>query len=179
MRFITFLFWLTFALSLNGQAKNPFLKLKFDKVVLYDYEPFGENPALVDNNGQILKAVKIKKQAQLDSSTIKELNTKLGDKKSFGDVTAICFEPHLAIAYYLDRKIIRDVLICMACNALRSDVDIPAQHQNKQGKGKEAYYLGDDMSKIFRKFINSLLVKYNFSHQIKAGSASISSEGTL
>src|SRR4051812_19441886 len=111
MRIIAFLFLVTVALSVNGQAKNPFLLLKFDRVVLYDYEPYGENPALVDGKGQILKTVKIKKQVELDSMTIKKLNTSLGDKKSYGQVTALCFEPHLGIVYYLNGKIVRHALV--------------------------------------------------------------------
>lgn len=170
MHIISFLFLLTFTFSTKGQTKNPFLSLKFDKAVLYDYEPNGENPFLIDNKGQLIKTVKIKKQVQLDSPTIKKINAKIGDKKSYGQVTAMCFEPHLGIVYYLNGKIVRHALVCMSCNALRADIDIPAQHQNKQGKGKEVYYLGDGMSKSFRQFINELLIKYNFSHQAKSSS---------
>ena len=137
---------------------------------MYDYQPLGEDPALIDNKGQLVKTVTIKKQVQLDTATINKLNKKIDDKKSYGQVTAMCFDPHLGIVYYLKGKAVRYVLVCMDCNALRSDVDIPAQHQNKQGQGNKAYYLGDGMSKSFRKFVNNLMTKYNFSHQIKAGS---------
>lgn len=170
MRILLFIFLTTSILFARGQTNNPFQSLKFDKVILYDYEPKGEDPSLVDNKRQILKTVKIKKQAQLDSTTIKMLNAKIDDKKSYGQGTAMCFEPHLGIVYFLNNKLVRYALVCMNCNVLRSDVDIPAQHQNKQGFGNKAYYLDDGMSKSFRKFLNRLLVKYNFSHQIKAGS---------
>jgi hypothetical protein len=170
MRILSLLLLLTLTLAAKGQTKNPFLSLKFDKAVLYDYEPDGEDPSLIDYNGQILKTVKIKKQAQLDDATIKKLNAKIGDRKSYGQVTAMCFEPHLGIVYYLKGTVVRHALVCMGCNAFRADVDIPAQHQNKQGKGKEIYYLGEGMSKSFRQFINRLLVKYDFSHQAKNSS---------
>lgn len=170
IRIISLLLLTTLALSSNRQTKNPFLSFKFDKVVLYDYQPVGEDPALVDNKGQLLKNVKIKKQVQVDTVTINKLNKKLGDKKSYGQVIAMCFDPHLGIVYYLKGKVIRFVLVCMDCNALRADIDIPAQHQNKQGQGDKAFYLGDGMSKSFRQFLNGLLIKYNFSHQTKAGS---------
>ena len=137
---------------------------------MYDYQPLGEDPALIDNKGQLVKTVTIKKQVQLDTATINKLNKKIDDKKSYGQVTAMCFDPHLGIVYYLKGKAVRYVLVCMDCNALRSDVDIPAQHQNKQGQGNKAYYLGDGMSKSFRKFVNNLMTKYNFSHQIKGRS---------
>jgi len=170
MRIILILLIATLGLQVNGQTKNPFQLLKFDKVVLYDYEPNGEDPSLVDNKGGLLKTVKIKKQVQLDSVTAKTLNSKIGERQSYGQVTAMCFVPHLGIVYYLKGKIVRHALVCMSCNALRADVDIPAQHQNKQGTGNKVYYLGEGMSKSFRQFINGLLIKYNFSHQIKAGS---------
>lgn len=169
MRNITLLLLLTISLSSHGQTKNPFLSFKFDKVIIYDYQPAGEDPELV-NRGQIISSAKIKKQEQLDAATIEQLNKKLGNKKSYGQVSAMCFDPHLGIVYYLNGKIVRHVLICMDCNALRSDVDIPAQHQDKQGTGDKAYYLGEGMSKSFRQFLNRLLIKYNFSHQVKPGS---------
>jgi len=170
MRIISIILLVTFSFPSQGQTKNPFLSVKFDKVIIYDYQQAGEDPALVGENGNLLSSARIKKQVQLDSATINKLNRKIGDRKSYGQVTAACFEPHLGIVYYLNGKIVRHVLVCIGCNALRADIDIPAQHQNKQGQGDNAYYLGEGMSKSFRQFINSLLIKYNFSHQIKPGS---------
>lgn len=170
MRFISLLLLVTLTLPSSGQTKNPFLSIKFDKVVLYDYQPAGEDRSLVDKKGKLVRTAKIKKQVQLDTATIKQLNKRLGDQKSYGQVTAFCFDPHLGIVYYLNGKIVRHVLVCMDCNAVRADIEIPAQKQNKQGQGDKAYYLGDGMSKSFRQFLNKLLKKYKFSHQIKVGS---------
>jgi hypothetical protein len=169
MQNITLLFLLTLSLSSNGQTKNPFSSLKFDKVIVYDYEPNGEDPSLV-NKGQISTSVKIKKQVQLDKATIDKLNAKLGDKKSYGNNHADCFEPHLGIVYYLQNKIVGHVIICLDCNLLHSSIDIPALKQGKQGQGNNTYYTLDGLSKSFRQFLNNLLKKYNFSHQIKVGS---------
>jgi len=170
MQNITLLFLLTLSICSNGQTKNPFRSLKFDKVIMYDYQPAGEDPELVDKRGQLVTTATIKRQVQLDTTTVNQLNKKLGDKKSYGQVTAMCFNPHLGIVYYLNSKIVRHILICMDCNALRADVDIPAQHQDKQGQGEKSYYLGDGMSNSFRQFLNGLLIKNNFSNQIKAAS---------
>jgi hypothetical protein len=169
MRTISIILLLIFSFPSQGQTKNPFLFVKFDKVIMYDYQPAGEYPALVDKNGNLVSNASIKKQVQLDSATINKLNRKIGDRKSYGQVTAVCFDPHLGIVYYLNGKIVRRVLVCIDCNALRAHIDIPARHQNKQSQGDNAYYLDDGMSKSFREFINSLLIKYNFSHQIKPG----------
>jgi hypothetical protein len=169
MRKMTLLLLLTFSFCSYGQTKNPFLSLKFDKVIIYDYQPHGENPSLVDN-GQIIKAVTIKRQVELDRPTIEKLNAKLGDKKSYGSSHADCFEPHLGIVYYLQNKIVGNVIICLDCNLLSSSIDIPALKQGKQGQGKDTYYILDGLSKSFRQFLNDLLKKYNLSNQIKPGS---------
>ena len=72
MRIISFVLLLTLSLSSSGQTKNPFLNLKFDKVVFYDFEDVGEKGSLiVNNNGKFLQTVL--KQVQLDTTTIKKI----------------------------------------------------------------------------------------------------------
>lgn len=169
MRITVLLFLLTLSFCSFEQTSNPFAHLKFDKVVIYDYEQNGEDPSLV-NKGEILKGVKIKKLIQLDKVTIDKLNVKLGNKTSYGNYHADCFEPHLGIVYYFQNKIVADVLVCLDCNRLSSGIDIPATKQGRQGKGKNIYYTLDGLSKSFRQFLNDLLKKYDFSHQIKGAS---------
>jgi hypothetical protein len=84
MRIVSLILLVSLALSSKGQTNNPFLTLKYDKVIIYDYQYAGEDPSLVDKKGQIVKTVQIKKQVQLDTATISKLNKKLGDKKSYG-----------------------------------------------------------------------------------------------
>lgn len=169
MRIIFFLLLLTLSANSNGQTKNPFLNLKFDKVVFYDFKDIGEKGSLiVDNNGKYLQTVI--KQVQLDTVTISKLNTKLGDRKSYGNGTAACFDPHCGIVYFLKGKPVGQITICLGCNRLYSSIDIAVQKQGKQGKGKDAYYILDGLSKSFRQFINGLLKKNKFTHQIEPGS---------
>ncbi len=131
---------------------------------MYDFEPGNEkNSSIIEENGQLTG--KINKQVQLDKVTIDKLNQRLGDKKSFGGGTAACFDPHLGFVYYLDNKVVGHITICMACNRLHSSIDIDVQKQGKVGKGKDAYYLTEGMSKSFRLFLNSLLRSNKFSHQ--------------
>lgn len=166
MRIISFILLLTLSLSSTGQTKNPFSNLKFDKVVFYDFEDVREKGSLiVDNNGKYLQT--IIKQVQLDTTTIKKLNIKPGDKKSYGNGTAACFDPHCGFVYFLKGKPVAQVTICLACNRLYSNIDIPAQKQGKQGK--DVYYILDGLSKSFRQFINGLLKKNKFAHQIEPG----------
>jgi hypothetical protein len=152
--------------SLFGQTSNPFISLKFDKVVIYDFEG-GKDLGIyiVNEHGQFAKT--IRKQIQLDKSTITTLNAKLGDKKSYGGVTASCFDPHLGIVYFLKDKAVANISICLDCNRLRSTVEIKAQKQGKVGSGDSAYYIADGLSKSFRLYLNDLLKKHNFSHQLK------------
>jgi hypothetical protein len=153
--------------ALLGQTKNPFLSLKFDKVIIYDFEggKSEQDYSIVDDEGQLAKS--IRKQAQLDKSTISTLNTKVGDIKSYGAVTAACFDPHLGIVYFLNDKVVAHISVCLDCNRLSSSIDIKAQKQGKIGTGDNVYYTADGLSKSFRQYLNSILKKYNFSHQIK------------
>lgn len=157
------------SLSAFGQQKNPFFKLKFDKVVMYDYLPDGEKAGtVISSKGELVSTV-IRK-VQLDSITVQRLNQKLGEKKSYGSGTAFCFNPHLGIVYYGGDKIVAHISVCFACNRLRSSVEIPAQKQGRVGEGKDAYYISDGLSKSFRFFLNALVKKHGFSHQIEPGS---------
>jgi hypothetical protein len=170
MWMISILFLLMPLLSLSQSSNNPFLKLKFDRVVMYDFEGGkGADISIINENGQLAKSVK--KQRLLDNATVKKLNDKLGEKKSFGGTTAFCFDPHVGFVYYLKGKVVAHISICLDCNRLRSNIDIPVQKQGKVGDGDESYYLADGLSKSFRQFINALLEKNQFSHQIKQGSA--------
>jgi hypothetical protein len=164
MRFSGFLFFLILSFPLKAQ-QNPFLALKFDKVIMYDFTGGkGSDLYIVDEKDELAKS--ISKQIQLDKATIAKLNEKLGNKKSYGAATAFCFDPHLGFVYYLKGKIVGHITICLDCNRLRSSISIAAQQQGKIGKGKDAYYISDGLSIPFRNFLNSLLVKNNFSHQI-------------
>ena len=169
LKIVSFIFLFAIAICSNGQTKNPFLTIKFDKVKMYDFEGGnGSDLSIVDDKGEL--ATSISKIVQLSNQTITRLNTKLGDKKSYGGTTDSCFDPHLGFVYYLQCKIVEYITISLDCNRLRSSIDIPSQKQGKVGNGKDAYYISDGLSKTFRQFINMLLKRNQFSHQIKPGS---------
>jgi hypothetical protein len=168
MRLITLAFLLTLSGNSNSQTKNPFLKLKFDKVFICDFENDGEHDyPLVNEKGQWTNIVK--KSAKLDPLTTSKLITKLGDKQSYGQTHADCFEPHFGIVFFKEGKDVAEVEICLDCNVLSPTLIIPAQNQGKAGHGKEVYYTHGGMSKQFRRFINGLIKQYNFSHPMEAG----------
>jgi len=166
MKFLSLIFLFSLELTSYGQINNPFLTLKFDKVIMYDFEPSGgKGCSIVENNGQLTK--NLKKQVQLDKQTWTNLDKKLGDKKSFGGGTAACYDPHLGFVYYFKNKIVGHITICMDCNRLNSSLNIPAQKQGKVKLSDNSYeYPGTGMSKSFQQFLKSLLKKNSFSNQI-------------
>jgi hypothetical protein len=85
--------------GLQGQEINPFNKLKFDKVIFYDFEGKGDKGlVIIDQQGNYLQ--KIAKQVLLDKSTLTVFNKKLVDKNSYGAGTASCFDPHCGLVYF-------------------------------------------------------------------------------
>jgi len=165
MRLPGFLFLLILSLPSKGQ-NNPFLTLRFDKLMMYDFAGGkGSDLYIVDDKGQLAKSVS--KQIQLNKKNTIVLNKKLGERKSYGNASAFCFDPHLGIVYFLKGKIVGHITICLDCNRLYSSIKIIAQQQGEIGKGKEAYYISDGLSLSFRNFLNTLLVRNNFSHQIE------------
>jgi hypothetical protein len=166
MRFIIIVFLLAFFATVNGQSNNPFAKLKFDKLVMYDFTGGkGGDLDIIDDNGKL--ASSISKQVQLGKTEANRLSSKLGSKQSYGGRTASCFDPHLGFVYYFNGKVVAHVTICLDCNRLYSSIDIPGQKQGRVGKGKDAYYLRDGMSISFRQYLNGLLKANGFSHQLE------------
>src|SRR5215203_109401 len=101
MRIFILLFLLTVFTNINSQSANPFLNLKFDKVMMYDFEG-GKDADLyiISDSGKLAKSVT--KAVQLKKAQVNTLSTKLGSKQAYGGSTAACFDPHLGFVYYLN-----------------------------------------------------------------------------
>jgi hypothetical protein len=151
------------SITTYAQKRNPYATLKFNKVVMYDFEPSGsKGGSIVEEDGRLTK--NINKQTPLDKATISLLNEKLVTKASFHWGTAACFDPHLGFVYYSGNRILGYITICLDCNRLSANLKLPAQIRLKEGEDAHG------MSKSLRQFLNGLLKKYNFSHQILTGS---------
>lgn len=160
MKKILLLSFLIISLSAFGQKDNPYLLLKFDKVIMYDFEPSGDKGgSIVEANGVLTKH--ISNRIQLDNLTINKLIIKLGDKNSFNYGTAACFEPHLGFVFFNYNKIVAHITICLSCNRLYSSIELPSQKRSNN----------TNESKSFRQFLNMQLKKNKFSHQIEQGSS--------
>jgi hypothetical protein len=166
MRILALLFFLL-SFTATAQVKQTFKTLKFDSVVMYDFEGSKGRGLHIVEGGRL--AATIVKQVELDGPAVKTLSKKLTDKKSYGGATASCFDPHLGFVYFLKGTIVGYVTICLDCNCLYANIDIPEQRRGKVGKGSEAYYLADGLSTSFRKHLNELLKKHGFSHQLQNG----------
>ncbi|HWY99338.1 MAG TPA: hypothetical protein VNY36_09640 [Bacteroidia bacterium] len=142
------------------EIDNPYLNLKNDSVVIYDYDCGDPAARPIIEKGILSRS--IKKRAKLDTSTVNVFNKMLGDTNSFGQMSSACFMPHLGMVYWYKGKPLAYISICMDCNVF---------DPNKTLKAQEHYwndtYGGswEGMSKVLRKFIKGFLVKYNFSLQ--------------
>jgi hypothetical protein len=155
--------------SVIAQEQNPFVKLQYDSVVIYDFGTPGKHSpelSIINKNNQLASTVRKKKKLTSDES--KKLTDVVGVKSSYGQNVASCFDPHLGIVYYKNGMPNVHITVCMDCNRLESSVKIPAQDQGKQisEEGSE-YYILYGMSKTLRKQFRKLLLKYDFSHQAK------------
>lgn len=144
---------------------NPFLTLKYDKVIAYDYEGIGDSSnggLIVSENGRFHES--IKKTTELTSLQIHNFVNYIGDKSTYGNTTAFCFEPHLGIVFYKNKKIVAHLSICLDCNYLISSIEIPATSYKKIKIGDDYEYDAEGFSKLGRKQLNQLCNELNFSH---------------
>jgi len=147
----------------GATERNPFLKLKYDSVVIYDYEVPDEG------NAEIIVVARLNgvmhRSATLSIIQANELGNWLGSKKSYGGVDGTCFLPHLGIVYYSQGRAVAWVSVCLTCNQLRSSLFIAAQHQGWRKTGSEEAYsgMGMGMSAAFRKYLFVLLRQNHFS----------------
>ncbi|MDR3694132.1 hypothetical protein [Mucilaginibacter sp.] len=139
--------------------KNSPLQLKYDKVMMYNFNGgIGSDMSIVDARGHIAKSMK--KQVVLDNESALSLTRKLGEKESFDDTTAACFEPGLGFVYYLKGKIVAHITVCLSCNVVTSSIPLDPQKHDKFWANND--YLAGWPSKSFRAFLMGLLKKYNF-----------------
>ena len=156
-------FAILFYTNIFSQKTNRFKTLLYDRVVMYDFESEAFDGLIVDSNGVLIK--KIKKRVLLDQSTIDAFNHKLAQRSSFGGGFSNCFIPHLGFVYYYRNRIVAHISICMDCYRILSSIPIPGKKKCQFITGPESFYSADEgMSRPFRKFLKTLLLKNRFSH---------------
>jgi len=146
-----------------GQS-NPFKKLKYDKVVAYEYQ--GEGRLLIEN---CLKneIEKINKTITLTKEQTDRLENILTSEKGYGNSTMSCFDPHFAIIYYLNEKIVGTINICLDCNYLISSEKIPATELKMIKISDDYSYPAKGFSKNTRKEIYDYIKGIGFTKYLK------------
>lgn len=163
---VAFIMLFTFVHPAIGQNPKPFTSLDFDKVIMYDFNGAedGEAPYIVDTKGVI--SSEVVKQTELSMDEVKAFNAKIESKKSYGEATGPCFDPHLGFVYYFNKIIVAHVTISLECNRLHPSMEIPAQLQGKVSVSTDTYYTKTGMSSSCRHFINKMVIRHSFSHPL-------------
>ena len=169
-----FLFALLVLVPIAASAQNPYLKLDYDSLVIYDYgNNMGDEPGTnIGKKGNVYEfGFKPVKSAKLTKVEAKEFSIRIGADSSYGQGVASCYDPHFAAIYYKGGKAIANVEICIGCNRLYPSIEIPAKftRPEKIEKG-ETFYPHSGLSRNFRLYMKVLLDKYGFSHAPKGQS---------
>lgn len=146
------------SLSICAQ-ENPFDKLKYDKVIAYEFN--GNGMRTID---QVLfgDRERLENQTTLDSSKIKKFEKIISKKNAYGQSTAACFDPHFAVIYYLGDSIVAQVDVCLMCNYLISSKKIASEYQYMMDVGTEFERPLKGFSKSTRKELDEFIASLNF-----------------
>lgn len=165
MKIPVFPILLFFAHSVYAQNEKPFSTLIYDHVFMYNFKN-GEgldSLYIIDLKGELSGC--ISQQIELAQQEVKDFNSKIESKKSYGEATMDCFNAHLGIVYYLKNKVVAHITISPECRRLHSSIEIPEQQQGKVSVGTDTYYTATGLSDSFISYVNSLMKKYRFLEQ--------------
>jgi len=105
---------------------TPFGEIGFDKVIAYDfegnYEPY---PAVYRKTSQSFVPV-VLRQNFLSQKEVDHAISFLSDSATYGETTAACFDPHMALVFFKGKAVKFQINICLGCNYLTSTEEIPA-----------------------------------------------------
>ena len=160
--------YVTAAPNILPNSKNgvPFGKLNYDKIIAYDFQGSEEPyPNVIDKQGKfvpVITAQKALSQIQAD-----KILSALSKKSTYGEGTAACFNPHFALVFYKENKPINQISICLDCNYLIADLDIPAETHRKIEKGTANEYALTGFTKSGKTAIINLCKELNFYYKEK------------
>jgi hypothetical protein len=139
----------------------PFKNLKYNKVIAYDYEG-NEGPlgSIISRDGHFVPVVL--KQKSLNQKQVTQLIGFLTDKKTYGEATAACFNPHMAVVFYDGRKIVFKADICLGCNYLIPSKVIPAMNHKKVTFDDGGFYYAVGFTDSGKKKIKELAKELGF-----------------
>ena len=145
----------------NSQNGIPFSRLEYDKVIAYDFagseEPY---PSVIDEKGKFVPVVLGQRFLTQEQSDI--ILSTLTKNSTYGEATAVCFKPHFALVLYKDNKKVNQINVCLDCNYLISDIEIPAETHKKVNKGTKDEYAIIGFTKSGKTAIIDLCEELNF-----------------
>lgn len=145
----------------NPKAGKPFDTLNYDKVIAYDFDGSEEPyPSVIDKNGSYVPV--ILRQQYLTQRQTDEIVTFLTDKRTYGETTSACFNPHLELLFLKNEKIIYSISVCLDCNYLLSTSEIPAMNHKKINAGTENEYYAIGFTKNGQLKIKNFCKELNF-----------------
>lgn len=143
----------------NNTLGSPFDTLKYDKVIAYDFDGRHEKYYVIEKYGWFVNT--ISKQQYLTQKQTDKLVKALTNKSSYGESTAACFEPHFAVVFFKNNKMVNQVNVCLDCNYLMSTIEIPAQSAKTIVMDSISYPM-NGFSKKGVKAVTSLCKELNF-----------------
>lgn len=142
-------------LDIKSDFPEPFNSFQFDKVVAYDFEGRNERiPSVLDSNGTFVGV--ITKQEALSSTQVEKFINLVTKTKTYGEVTAACFDPGWAVVFFYEQKVKFVVDICLDCNFLESTQVIPASQHHKEKMQDGSFFIRHGFSKNGRNSIKAL-----------------------
>lgn len=144
--------------------ENPFKNLKYDIVIAYEFK---SEEGLGIKNCLIKDIEKINKKLTLTKNRVQKLENILTSKKDYGNTTMSCFDPHFAVVYYLNKKIVGTIDICLNCNYLISSKEIPSTRLKFIKISEDYSYPANGFSKNTRKEIYDYIKSLRFTKYLK------------
>ena len=165
MKYIISILILVLSTLVSGQGLNPFDSIDYDKVIAYEFQ--GEGARMItyclENEPR-----RISKTLELTESQLDPLLRILTSDSSYGNITAACFDPHLAIVYYRNEDILATIDICLDCNYLSSSIEIPATKSKSIKVDEEFSYPARGFSKATRNAIRKFCTDIGFTKYLKS-----------
>ncbi|KIC95972.1 hypothetical protein OI18_03590 [Flavihumibacter solisilvae] len=127
------------AKTIRQNPKNgvPFSKLDYDKLIAYDFAGSANTyPSVIDQKGNFVPVVM--GQQYLSQEQADKILSALTNNSTYGEVTAACFEPHFALVLYKDNKKVTQINVCLDCNYLIAEIEIPAETHGFTESGRKA-----------------------------------------
>ena len=154
------------AIQLTKKYKAPFDKLEFDKVIAYDYDGDEEAfPSIISRTGNFIPIID-KQIALTEKQTDYLIDNILTANSTYGGSTAACFQPHMGIIFFKDSERVMVIDICLGCNFLETDKDIPATRFHNH-KIEEHIIPDNGFSKNGKKRIRNLATELDFYYSNK------------